>query len=71
MQLLDVKHRKTSKYYLMTTNFIKEQETNGLMSIQHVRTEENIANVLTKIANGKELYESFIRIMGTEQQNDL
>lgn len=57
-----------SKHFLMTTNFIKEQVTNGLMRIQHVRTEENIANVLTKIINGKEFYESFKRIMGDADQ---
>ncbi len=41
------------------------------MSIQHVKNEENIANVLTKIANGKEIYESFMRIMeNAEQQKE-
>ena len=57
-----------SKHFLMTTNFIKEQVRNGLINIKHVRTEENIANVLTKIINGREFYDSFMQIMGNRNE---
>jgi hypothetical protein len=52
----------------MIINFIKEQVRNGLINIKHVRTEENIANVLTKIINGKEFYDSFMQIMGNRNE---
>jgi hypothetical protein len=53
-----------SKHYIMLIGFIKEQVESGLIQLRKVPTQDNIANVLTKIVAAPEFYNSFTRIMG-------
>jgi hypothetical protein len=57
-----------SKHYLMIINFIKEQVEQGIVKVKKVPTNENIANVLTKLINSSEFYTSFYKIMDEIQR---
>jgi hypothetical protein len=43
---------KKCKHFLMLISFIREQVASGLISIQKVPTEDNYADLLTKILMG-------------------
>jgi hypothetical protein len=57
-------HINKSKHYLMTIQFLREQVEAGLIQLNKVPTEQNIANVLTKIISAPEFFLSFHKIMG-------
>jgi hypothetical protein len=59
-----------SKHYLMLINFLREQVNHGLIKIQKVPTESNIANALTKIVAAPEFFTSFARIMGKDVKHN-
>ena len=58
-----------SKHYIMLTAFIRDQVQNGLIQLSKIPTEDNIANVLTKLITTPEFTKSFNRIMGIYNQN--
>jgi hypothetical protein len=43
---------KKCKHFLMLINFIKEKIEQGIINVQHIDTDENIADVLTKLLTG-------------------
>jgi hypothetical protein len=57
-------HINKSKHYLMIIQFLREQIEAGLIQLKKVQTEQNIANVLTKIISEPEFFISFHKIMG-------
>jgi hypothetical protein len=43
---------KKCKHFLMLINFIKEKIEQGIINVQHIDTDDNIADVLTKLLTG-------------------
>lgn len=56
-----------SKHFLMLIQFLREQQSNGKLSVIKCSSEENISNVLTKIISSKEYVDSFTQIMGIKE----
>jgi len=56
---------KSSKNFMMLTNFIQEQVRAGLIHLVKVDTKSNLSNVLTKILTGQEFLHSLSKILGT------
>jgi hypothetical protein len=50
----------------MLVNFIREQVTNGLISLRKVATEDNVADILTKILKGYMFSEKAEQLLGLE-----
>jgi hypothetical protein len=46
---------KGSKHFLMLVNYCRELVNNGTISMQHIATEKNIADILTKSLYGHDL----------------
>jgi len=59
-----------SKHFLMLSNFIRQQVQIGLISLEKIASNKNIANVLTKLITSPEFQASFNQIKGIwdEQQ---
>jgi hypothetical protein len=57
---------KKSKHFLMLVNFIREQVTSGLISLRKVATEDNVADILTKILKGTMFSEKAEQLLGLE-----
>jgi histone deacetylase 1/2 len=45
---------KHCKHYLMLVQFVREQVNAGLIQVQKVPTEDNLADILTKIVTGED-----------------
>ncbi len=45
---------KKCKHFIMLLNFIQEYVDNGLIRIDHIDTNDNLADILTKLLHGKE-----------------
>ena len=56
-----------SKHYLMLIQYVREQVKQGLIQVEKVGGDENIANVLTKIICTPEFFKSITSIMGLQQ----
>ena len=50
----------------MLINFIREQVQNGLIELQKVPTEDNLANILTKIITGSQFTEKAEQLLGPD-----
>jgi hypothetical protein len=57
---------KKCKHFLMLVNFIREQVTNGLISLRKVATEDNVADILTKILKGYMFSKKAEQLLGLE-----
>jgi hypothetical protein len=58
------KRTKKCKHFLMSINFVREQVDCGLIDIQKVPTEENLADILTKIVTGWQFLEKAEQLLG-------
>ncbi len=56
---------KKCKHFLMLINYIKEQVEAGIIKIEHVDTDENLADILTKILTGSLFFDKAKQILGT------
>lgn len=61
---------KKCKHFLMLINYIKEQIEHGIISVQHVDTDENIADVLTKLLTGLPFYLKANKLLGRDIQKE-
>ena len=55
---------KKSKHFLMLINFIRHQVTLGLVDVQKIATQDNVADVLTKPLSWKEFAPKAARLLG-------
>ncbi len=55
---------KKCKHFLMLLNFIKEQIDEGIIEVKHIDTDENIADVLTKLLTGSPFYSKADKLLG-------
>ena len=60
------KRSKKCKHFLMLINYIREQVLNGLIAIRKVKSEENLADILTKIVTGIQYTEKAERLLGMQ-----
>lgn len=60
------KRSKKCKHFLMLINFIREQVQNGLIELQKVPTEDNLADILTKIVTGSQFTEKAEQLLGLD-----
>ena len=61
----ELSHRvKKCKHFLMLVNFIREQVEGGLIQLQKVDTDENIADILTKIIVGPDFTRKANKLLG-------
>ena len=60
------KRSKKCKHFLMLINFIREQVQNGLIELQKVPTEDNLADILTKIITGSQFSEKAEQLLGLD-----
>ena len=58
------KRSKKCKHFLMLINFIREQVQSGLIELQKVPTEDNLADILTKIVTGTQFSEKAEQLLG-------
>jgi histone deacetylase 1/2 len=58
---------KKCKHFLMLISFIREQVAEGLISIQKVPTEDNYADLLTKILTGLAFQDKAEYLLGTQE----
>ena len=58
------KRSKKCKHFLMLINFIREQIQQGLIELQKVPTEDNLADLLTKIITGSQFSEKAEQLLG-------
>ncbi len=49
----------------MLINYIKEQVEAGIIKIEHVDTDENLADILTKILTGSLFFDKAKQLLGT------
>jgi hypothetical protein len=56
--------QKGSKHFLMLVNYCREMVNNGSISLHHVATEKNIADILTKSLFGHDLKYKTQRLLG-------
>ena len=57
---------KKCKHFLMLVNFVREQVHNGLIELRKVPTDENVADVLTKILKGHMFTKKAEQLLGLE-----
>ena len=60
------KRSKKCKHFLMLVNYIREQVMTGLISISKVNTEDNLADILTKIVTGSQFIEKAEQLLGMQ-----
>jgi hypothetical protein len=58
------KGSKKCRHFLMLVNFIREQVQSGLISIHKVATEDNLADILTKMTSGGQFIEKAEQLLG-------
>ncbi len=61
---------KKCKHFLMLVNFIREQVASGLVEIQKVATQDNIADILTKIVNGQDFRRKSNLLLGLDDNDN-
>ena len=57
---------KKCKHFLMLVNFVREQVHNGLIELRKVPTDENVADILTKILKGHMFTKKAEQLLGLE-----
>jgi hypothetical protein len=57
---------KKCKHFLMLVNYVREQVASGLVAITKVPTEDNLADILTKILAGSEFVEKAEHLLGMQ-----
>ena len=57
---------KKCKHFLMLVNFVREQVHNGLIELHKVPTDENVADILTKILKGHMFTKKAEQLLGLE-----
>ena len=55
---------KKCKHFLMLLNFIKEQIEAGIIDVRHIDTDDNIADILTKILTGSPFRSKADKLLG-------
>jgi hypothetical protein len=55
---------KRCKHFLMLINFIREQVSSGLLQLRKVNTNDNLADILTKITFGKNFIAKSAELLG-------
>jgi hypothetical protein len=55
---------KRCKHFLMLVNYIREQVAAGLIALQKIPTEDNIADILTKCITGKSFVQKADHLLG-------
>jgi len=55
---------KKCKHFLMLVNYVKEQISNGFISLKKVPTAQNVADILTKIVVGNEFRAKALNLLG-------
>jgi hypothetical protein len=55
---------KRCKHFLMLVSYIREQVAAGLIDIQKIPTEDNIADILTKCITGKSFVQKADHLLG-------
>lgn len=58
------KRSKKCKHFLMLINFVREQVAAGLIAIQKVPTQDNLADILTKILTGNPFTQKAEQLLG-------
>jgi hypothetical protein len=58
------KRSKKCKHFLMLINFVREQVESGLIEIHKIPTEDNLADILTKIVTGWQFIEKAEPLLG-------
>jgi hypothetical protein len=57
---------KKCKHFLMLVNYVREQVESGLIALSKVPTEDNLADILTKILAGSEFVEKAEQLLGMQ-----
>jgi hypothetical protein len=57
---------KRCRHFLMLVNYVREQVASGLIAISKVPTEDNLADILTKILSGSEFVEKAEHLLGMQ-----
>jgi hypothetical protein len=57
---------KKCKHFLMLLNFIKEKIEEGIIDVRHIDTNDNIADILTKLLTGSPFYSKAGKLLGHE-----
>ena len=52
------------KHFLMLVSFVREQVENGLIELRKIRTEENMADILTKAVDGSDFETKALKLLG-------
>jgi len=60
---------KKCKHFLMLINYIKEQVEKGIINIQHIDTDENLADILTKLLTGNPYITKAQKLLGNSSDN--
>ena len=55
---------KRSKHFLMLVNFIRQNVTLGLIEVQKIASQDNVADVLTKPPSWKDFYPKARQLLG-------
>jgi hypothetical protein len=58
------KRSKKCKHFLMLINFIREKVEEGIITLEKVPTDRNLADVLTKIITGGEFTQKAEQLLG-------
>jgi hypothetical protein len=58
---------KKCKHFLMLLNFIKEYIDSGMINVQHVDTNDNLADILTKLLTGSPYAIKSHKLLGDQQ----
>ena len=61
---------KKCKHFLMLVNYVREQVQSGLIELRKVATEDNVADVLTKILKGSMFTEKAEQLLGLKHFAD-
>lgn len=57
---------KKCKHFLMLLNYIKEQIEAGIINVLHIDTDENLADILTKLLTGSPFYSKACKLLGEQ-----
>lgn len=63
------KNSKKCKHFLMLVNYVREQVQSGLIALSKVASEDNLADILTKILAGSEFVEKAEQLLGMQFTN--
>ena len=59
-----LKRAKKSRHFMMLIQYVAEQVTEGLIELAKVKSEDNVADVLTKIVTGSPYTEKADQLLG-------